>query len=286
MAPLKPGAKVCSVCGNKIKVKNITCPQCGNLEPEGTEKCGICGCTLPPSMEEEIAKAEAEKMQENVPAEEEENKPSSGDMESTGEADISIIEAMVAEDEKPHDYPTMDAVEMPGQKKKKDSQEKASHKDDIPLPMPTVIGKETSSSANSGGGGNNNNTYQGFSDNSFSSSNFYKPNFPTRNIAVCVILSLLTCGIYGLYWFVKLTDETNMISSKPTASGVPAILLILFTCGIYGIYWAYQKGKAIDEYNLSSGKGSSNNSVLYLVLTLFGLEIVAYCLMQNELNNM
>ena len=30
-----------------------------------------------------------------------------------------------------------------------------------------------------------------------------------RNIALCIIFSLLTCGIYALYWFVKLTDELN-----------------------------------------------------------------------------
>lgn len=113
----------------------------------------------------------------------------------------------------------------------------------------------------------------------------FKPNLPNRNIAMCVILSILTCGIYGLYWFVMLTDEVNTISSEQTASGGMALLFTLLSCGIYNIYWMYKKGQAIDAYNASVGKPGSSNAVLYLVLDIFGLGIVSYCLMQNELNN-
>ena len=28
-----------------------------------------------------------------------------------------------------------------------------------------------------------------------------------RNIGICILLSIVTCGIYGLYWFVVLTDD-------------------------------------------------------------------------------
>ena len=32
-----------------------------------------------------------------------------------------------------------------------------------------------------------------------------------RNIALCIILSIVTCGIYGLIWLVFLTDDTNTV---------------------------------------------------------------------------
>ena len=32
-----------------------------------------------------------------------------------------------------------------------------------------------------------------------------------RNIAVYFILSIVTCGIFGLYWFCTLNDDTNKI---------------------------------------------------------------------------
>ena len=46
-----------------------------------------------------------------------------------------------------------------------------------------------------------------------------------RNIALCIIFSLLTCGIYGLYWFVKLTDELNYNAQTKTAGGKVIIKL-------------------------------------------------------------
>ncbi len=53
-----------------------------------------------------------------------------------------------------------------------------------------------------------------------------------RNIAVCIILSLVTCGIYMIYWFICLTDEANNASNSTGTSGGMAFLLSLVTCGI------------------------------------------------------
>ena len=43
-------------------------------------------------------------------------------------------------------------------------------------------------------------------------------------------------------------------------------------------------GKKMYEAGKIRGKDISDNSVLYLVLSLFGLAIVNYCLIQNDLN--
>lgn len=59
-----------------------------------------------------------------------------------------------------------------------------------------------------------------------------------RNIAVAIILTIVTCGIYGIYWFIVLTDDARLASGDQQApSGGIAFLLTLVTCGIYGIYW-------------------------------------------------
>lgn len=104
-----------------------------------------------------------------------------------------------------------------------------------------------------------------------------------RNIALCIILSLVTCGIYGLYWFVCLTDDTNTISGEQGTSGVVALVLTIITCGIYGLYWAYKCGEKIDAAHQRRGESSSNGGVLYLILFIFG-GIIAYALVQNEVN--
>ena len=66
-----------------------------------------------------------------------------------------------------------------------------------------------------------------------------------------------------------------------------AILLTIITCGIYGIYWCYKQGEKLNEAKMQRGiMVDTSASVIYLVLSIFGLDIIAYALMQNELNKM
>lgn len=104
-----------------------------------------------------------------------------------------------------------------------------------------------------------------------------------KNIVLCIILSLVTCGIFGLYWFVTLTDDTNAISGEAGTTGVMALVLTIITCGIYGLYWAFKCGEKIDKAHQDRGEAASNGGVLYLILYIFG-GIIAYALIQNEIN--
>ena len=106
-----------------------------------------------------------------------------------------------------------------------------------------------------------------------------------RNIAVAIVLSIITCGIYAIYWFIVLTDDARLTSGDQQApSGGIAFLLTLVTCGIYGLYWAYRMGKTITTAESKNGIAPEDNSVLYLILQLVGLGIINYALMQNSLN--
>ncbi len=108
----------------------------------------------------------------------------------------------------------------------------------------------------------------------------------TRSIPVCIILTLVTCGIYGIYWFIMLTEDANALSGRQSPSGGVAFLLTLITCGIYGLYWAYQMGETL--YAAAAQRnvyGASNNNILYLVLQFF-FQLIGWCLMQNEINKL
>lgn len=108
-----------------------------------------------------------------------------------------------------------------------------------------------------------------------------------RNIALCIILSIVTCGIYGLYWIYKLTEDVNKLKGDPNAtSGGIVILLGIVTCGIYMWYWLYKQGDNLDQIKASRGLPSSSSGLLYLILAIVGLSIVSYALMQNELNQL
>ena len=108
-----------------------------------------------------------------------------------------------------------------------------------------------------------------------------------RNIALCIILSIITCGIYGLYWIYKLTEDVNTLKGDPNAtSGGIVILLGIITCGIYMWYWLYKQGDNLDQIKASRGLPAGNSGILYLILAIVGLGIISYALMQNELNQL
>ena len=108
-----------------------------------------------------------------------------------------------------------------------------------------------------------------------------------RNLALCVIFSIITFGIYGIYWFIKINNDANELANPPErTSGGVAFLLTLITCGIYGIYWAYKMGKQLDSALEQRGMPTKNDAVLYLILSVVGLGFVAWILMQNTINSM
>lgn len=106
-----------------------------------------------------------------------------------------------------------------------------------------------------------------------------------RNIALCIVFSIITFGIYALYWFVCLTNDANQESGQTDAtSGGMSLLLTIVTCNIYGWFWAYKMGEKVDIIKNKNGVPSSNSGILYVLLQVFGLGIIAYALMQDTAN--
>lgn len=107
-----------------------------------------------------------------------------------------------------------------------------------------------------------------------------------KDITVLIILSVITCGIYGIVWFINITDDVAYASEDSSMSGGMSFLLSIVTCGIYRFYWSYQMGKKMYIAKTNYGLRATDNSVLYLVLSIFQLDIVSYCLIQSELNEL
>ena len=106
-----------------------------------------------------------------------------------------------------------------------------------------------------------------------------------RDVAIAIVLTIVTCGIYGIYWFIMLTNEVKAASGDDKlASGGLAFVFTLLSCGIYGIYWAYKMGELMKTAQEKNGLQVKDNAVLYLVLEFIGLGIVVYALVQSDLN--
>lgn len=107
-----------------------------------------------------------------------------------------------------------------------------------------------------------------------------------RSVGLAILYSIITCGIYTMYWFVKLTDEANALSGEEEISGGMALLLLIVTCGIYGYFWSYKMGKTMYRAQERSGMRPNDNSILYIILTVFGLGIVSYAIIQSDINDL
>lgn len=108
-----------------------------------------------------------------------------------------------------------------------------------------------------------------------------------RNIALYLILSIVTCGLFGLYWEYVLVNDTNIATGNTEGkNGIVVILLNLITCGIFWWIWVYKAGEGLDAVKVKNGGQAGNRGILYLVLSIFGLGIVAVALIQNELNEL
>lgn len=102
-----------------------------------------------------------------------------------------------------------------------------------------------------------------------------------RNIIVCILLTLVTCGIYSIYWYIMLAKEAVSVKD-PADNALVEILLMLFL-PFLGIFLTEKK---FAEGCAARGISHSDNSILYLILGLLGLGIVGICMLQNDLNKL
>lgn len=111
-----------------------------------------------------------------------------------------------------------------------------------------------------------------------------------RDPALTLVLILLTCGLYYLYFIYKVSEETQEFLGEPDISPGVEVLLSLLTCGLWNIYWDYRMGKRIAEMSVRAGLPPTDNAVLYLVLDLIGaggflsLGLINPLLQQDGLN--
>ena len=106
-----------------------------------------------------------------------------------------------------------------------------------------------------------------------------------KSIGLAILLTIITCGIYSIVWFIKLTDDARDYSEDQTmTTGGMAFLFGLITCGIYSFFWAYKMGEQLKKAGAINKADVNDNAVLYLILQLFGLSIINFAIMQNDIN--
>ena len=107
-----------------------------------------------------------------------------------------------------------------------------------------------------------------------------------RNIVLYVVLSIVTCGIWGIVWFFQLGSDIAAIRHDNKPNPLADFVLGIVTCGLWSLYVAYQWPTLLQEPLRARGKYVDPNlPVLSLVLGMFGFHIVGMVLMQQLVND-
>lgn len=108
-----------------------------------------------------------------------------------------------------------------------------------------------------------------------------------RDVVKMVILSIVTCGIWGIVWMYQLGTDIANLRGDNTPKPITDIVLSLVTCGIWSLVISYQWPKLVNDLAAARGKRVDDNlPVLCLVASIFGFPIVAFALMQQILNDL
>ena len=105
-----------------------------------------------------------------------------------------------------------------------------------------------------------------------------------KSIAMVILLSIFTCGIYYYIWMYQTSQEINNTLGEVGDSAGMEVLLSIVTCGIYGIYWLYKYNQRLNRLTANMGFPTSDNSVVCIVLAIFGLIVVSQGIMQSQIN--
>lgn len=94
-----------------------------------------------------------------------------------------------------------------------------------------------------------------------------------RSLLKLILLSIITCGIYGIIFWYSYSDDMNRVcqgDGKHTQNFIIVILLNFITCGIYGLIWYYGLGNRLSENAPRYGVSFQENGTTILLWIVVG----------------
>ena len=115
-----------------------------------------------------------------------------------------------------------------------------------------------------------------------------KPNppIPVFNVdpIVVLILGFITCGLYLIYWNIKIAEVLNAVSEREVISA--PIAVFAGWCYPVNVYFFYLAGKdGLPQVYNRIGYPQKDDSMLLLILGLF-FPMVAAMIVQNDINKL
>jgi hypothetical protein len=106
-----------------------------------------------------------------------------------------------------------------------------------------------------------------------------------RDPIMVLILGILTCGIYAIYWVFKTSSEIKDALGREDINPALDAVLSLLTCYIWLIYLAYKYPQFLLQLQEKAGLPRNDISLVSLILAIVGLSPISFFMIQSELNN-
>ena len=107
-----------------------------------------------------------------------------------------------------------------------------------------------------------------------------------RNLVTVILLTVITCGIYGLYWIYDTMHNLELTSGQESGCNAMACLLLcIFVAPVGYIMFGMGADEQLNMIRVQRGIPTVDNKVMYMLLGFF-LPIVLIPLVQDEVNKL
>lgn len=106
-----------------------------------------------------------------------------------------------------------------------------------------------------------------------------------REIVTVILLSIVTCGIYSIYWTyvtMEALDREGQSSNMPV---IAQFLLALFLGSVGYLLFGMNANANLNAIRARRGYPQKDDQVLYMILG-FVIPIVLVCMVQDEINKL
>ena len=113
-----------------------------------------------------------------------------------------------------------------------------------------------------------------------------RDDFAPQNIALNILLTVVTCGIYGYVWFYRNAKQVRHFNGESVKGCGDELLLFIFGGILYRAYWYYTRAKLLNASARVKGcEGAFLNPLLYLLLTVLTPSVVQLAFLTASFNN-
>ena len=108
-----------------------------------------------------------------------------------------------------------------------------------------------------------------------------------KSVGVGIVLTLITCGIYGLFWQYKQMQVLNAWLGRREYDFATWFVLSLVTCGIFAVYYEYRMARGINEIQHARGMYvQADLALLCVLLSIFGIGVASLAIQQHSINEL